>query len=149
MPNNVLHTQCTPGPIDRNKINTTKGHGNFRFDLQEKKKWFTKTHNVHEDTLSEIKSFNTNKITLIPHQLLFLISSTSLNIYHTLFTLISSWVQSFFDQTRYFRRSFYCFSVYSTFGLQLKKNIIKVYNYIINLICIAIFECFDMTQLHI
>lgn len=63
LPNNFFHTQCTPGPIDRNKINTTKGHGNFRFDLQEKKKWFTKTHNVHEDTLSEIKSFNTNKIT--------------------------------------------------------------------------------------
>lgn len=27
LPNNFLHTQCTPGPIDRNKINTTKGHG--------------------------------------------------------------------------------------------------------------------------
>lgn len=34
LPNNFAYTQCSSSPIDRNKTNTTKDHGNFRFDLQ-------------------------------------------------------------------------------------------------------------------
>lgn len=37
LPINFFHTQCTPTPADRIKTNKTKGHGNLKFDLQNRR----------------------------------------------------------------------------------------------------------------